>query len=184
LAKAIDQRAADLGCSRSDLTREAVLRGLWRHTAETHEVARGPITSTPSPTNESDAEVLDQLVASEAYKPGPNDLRFMSGQSPRRSKEAFGSDYASLAEKQRRDPSPRTAAARVPCDRHKGPKDAATVLSGSRQDEVMENLTRAGFNAEQLASLLARSRSCRAVIRARPEMTKSTPRKPSPKAAP
>src|SRR6266566_5672078 len=35
--------------------------------------------TTPSPTDESDAEVLDQLVASEAHKPGPNDLRFMSG---------------------------------------------------------------------------------------------------------
>jgi hypothetical protein len=51
------------------------------------------------------------------------------------------------------------------------------VLSGSRQDEVMENLSALGSKPRRL---LARSRSCRAVIRARSEMTKSTPREPAP----
>lgn len=58
----------------------------------------------------------------------------------------------------------------------KDPKDAATVLSGSRQDEVMERTWPALGSMPR--RLLARSRSRRAVIRARPEMTKSTPRKP------
>jgi hypothetical protein len=42
----------------------------------------------------------------------------MSGPSPRRSKEAFGSDYASLAEKHAETCPPGTADARGPCDRH------------------------------------------------------------------
>jgi hypothetical protein len=67
------------------------------------------------------------------------DLRFMSGPSPRPLKEALGSDYASLAEKHAetrpREPPPRVFHV---TGTFKDPKDAATVLSGSRQDEVME----------------------------------------------
>jgi hypothetical protein len=58
----------------------------------------------------------------------------------------------------------------------KDPKDAATVLSGSRHDEVMARTWPALGSMPR--RLLARSRSCRAVIRARPEVTKSTSRKP------
>jgi hypothetical protein len=93
------------------------------------------------------------------------------------------SDYASLAEKHAetrpREPPPRVFHVTGTL---KDPKDAATVLSGSRQDEVMERTWPALGSMPR--RLLARSRSCRAGIRARPEMTKSTPRKPSPKAAP
>jgi hypothetical protein len=63
------------------------------------------------------------------------DLRFMSGPSPRPLKEALGSDYASLAEKHAetrpREPPPRVFHV---TGTFKDPKDAATVLSGSRQD--------------------------------------------------
>jgi hypothetical protein len=104
------------------------------------------------------------------------DLRFMSGPSPRPLKEALGSDYASLAEKHAetrpREPPPRVFHV---TGTFKNPKDAATVLSGSRQDEVMARTWPALGSMPR--RLLARSRSCRAVIRARPEMTKSTSRK-------
>jgi hypothetical protein len=91
------------------------------------------ITSTPSPTDESDAEVLDQLVALEAHKPGPNDLRFVSGPSPRRSKEASVATTP-VWQKSTPRPVPREPPPRVfhVTGTFKDPKDAAIVLSGSR----------------------------------------------------
>jgi hypothetical protein len=87
-----------------------------------------------------------------SHKPGPNDLRFMSGPSPRPSKEAFGSDYASLAEKHAETRPPGTAAARVPCDRHiqepQRRRDRSFGQPSRRSDG--ENLARAGFNAEEI----------------------------------
>jgi hypothetical protein len=87
-----------------------------------------------------------------SHKPGPNDLRFMSGPSPRPSKEAFGSDYASLAGKHAETRPSGTPAARVPCNRHiQGPqrrRDRSFGQPSRRSDG--ENLGRAGFNAEEI----------------------------------
>jgi hypothetical protein len=96
--------------------------------------------------------VLDQLVALEAHKPGPNDLRFVSGPSPRRSKEASVATTPVWQKSTPRPVPPGTAAARVPCDRHiQGPqrrRDRSFGQPSRRSDG--ENLARAGFNAEEI----------------------------------